>query len=172
MRIGAGAKHSVHKHCQHHRPIWQCMTLCVSIKEEYLMCFCSIVQRAVEAVDVLGSSHLCITQLSAQGEGEYYSPHCTNCANRNMALNCRLFSGGTAMLDYTAVSLRVVYVWRLSNDSIKSQSWLVVQNDPPKRVSGETTRYLSLVWGHILCATLVCHTVGPHIVCSTLDTVV
>ena len=80
------------------------------------------------------------------------------------------------MLNYTAVSLRVVYVWRLSNDSIKSQSWLVVQNDPPKRVSGETTRYLSLVWGHILCALgphwTLGHTVGPHIVCSTLDTVV
>ena len=113
LRIGAGAKHSVHKPCQHHRPIWQCMTLCVSIKEEYLMCFCSIVQRAVDAVDVLGSSHLCITQLSAQGggeyysprctnnaqctmhcaqgEGEYYSPRCTNCANRNMALNCDYF---------------------------------------------------------------------------------
>ena len=90
----------------------------------------------MDAVDVLGSSHLCITQLGAQGEGEYFSPRCTNCANRNMALNCRLFSGGTAhaMLNYTAVSLRVVYVWRLSNDSIKSQSWLVVQNDPPKRV--------------------------------------
>ena len=85
MRIGAGAKHPVHKHCQHHRPIWQCVTLCtVSIKEEYLMCFCSIVQRAVEAVDVLGSSHLCITQLGAQGEGEYYSPHCTNNAQCTM----------------------------------------------------------------------------------------
>ena len=37
--------------------------------------------------------------------------------------------------------LRVVYVWQLSNDSIKSQSRLVVQNDPPKRLWGQTTRH-------------------------------
>ena len=54
------------------------------------------------------------------------------------------------MLNYT-VLLRVVYVWRLINYYIKSQSWLVVQNDPPNRVSGETTRYLSLVCGATYC---------------------
>ena len=167
MRIGAGAKHSVHTHCQHHRPIWQYMTLCVSIKEEYLMCFCSTVQRAV---DVLGSSHLCITQLSAQGEGEYYSPRCTNCANRNMALNCRLFSGGTAhaMLNYT-VSLSGLFMsGGLVMIPLSLNPGLLSRTTPRSVYRAKPPGFS--VW--CVGPHIGCHTVGPHIVCSTLDTVV
>ena len=51
-----------------------------------------------------------------------------------------LYPNCTCKAKYTVLH-RVVYVWQLSNDSIKSQSRLVVQNDPPKRLWGQTTQY-------------------------------